>query len=76
MAVQCQHTPGQPADWDVLGWYAYAEHMSKTHRQVRCQGCGLFKIWVPKVPRATKSAINKVLRQLAGAEPTCQEQPE
>ncbi len=22
--------------------------MAKTHRQLRCDGCGLWKIWVPK----------------------------
>lgn len=31
-----------------LGWHEWAEEKSKTHRPVRCSGCGLFKVWVPR----------------------------
>lgn len=31
-----------------LEWHSWAEFMSKTHRQVRCCGCGLYAIWEPK----------------------------
>ncbi len=34
-----------------LDWMSWAEKMSKTHKQVRCPGCGLFKMWVPKAKR-------------------------
>lgn len=28
-----------------LAWHAWAEKHSKKHHQVRCDECGLFKIW-------------------------------
>lgn len=30
-----------------LQWHEWAEKKSKTHRQIRCEGCGLYAIWVP-----------------------------
>lgn len=36
---------------DYLGWHAWAEEKSKTHHQIKCEGCGLYKIWV-KLPTA------------------------
>lgn len=27
----------------------WAEEMLKTHRQVKCKGCNLWEIWVPKL---------------------------
>lgn len=37
-----------PADY--LWWHECAEKMAKTHAQVRCPGCGFWRIWVPKKP--------------------------
>jgi len=31
-----------------LQWHAFAEEKSKTHRQIRCQTCGLYVIWVKR----------------------------
>lgn len=31
-----------------LQWHEWAEHKSRTHRQRRCPGCRLYKIWVPR----------------------------
>ncbi len=31
-----------------IQWHAWAETMSKTHHQRKCDGCGLFAIWEPK----------------------------
>lgn len=31
-----------------LQWHEWAKRMSKTHKQSRCPGCGLWKIWTPK----------------------------
>ena len=31
-----------------IQWHTWAERKAKTHRQIRCPGCGLFAIWVPK----------------------------
>lgn len=39
------HTPSPPA---YLAWHEWAEHKAKTHQQIRCGGCNLLVIWVPK----------------------------
>jgi len=44
-----QHTPC-PSGY--LDWHAWAKRMDHTHRQVRCEGCELFLIWVPKRKRS------------------------
>lgn len=31
-----------------IQWHDWAEKMSKTHRQRRCAGCGLYAIWEPR----------------------------
>jgi len=62
--MACEHTPGQPRQGDYFGWYAYAERMSKTHRQQRCPTCGLWAIWVRKAPKATRAAVNAVIRKM------------
>lgn len=31
-----------------LAWHAWADRMSKTHRQLRCPGCDSLTIWEPK----------------------------
>ena len=42
---KAQHTP-QPDGY--LEWHDWAERMTKTHRQIQCDGCKLWAIWVPK----------------------------
>lgn len=42
------HT-NQPSGY--IAWHDWAQKKTKTHRQVRCQGCGLFSIWVPRKSR-------------------------
>lgn len=42
-----RHTP-QPVGY--LAWHEWAERKARTHRQERCPGCGLWKIWRP-IPR-------------------------
>lgn len=54
---QCQHTPNQPEGY--LAWNAWAEKMSKSHRQVKCPGCGLWALWVPKKERAPRKAAGE-----------------
>lgn len=44
-----QHTPCPTGYFELACW---AEKKLKTHRQVRCGGCGRYMIWVP---RKTKS---------------------
>lgn len=41
-----KHTP---CPEDYMGWHEWAEEKGKTHRQIRCNGCNLFTIWVPKL---------------------------
>jgi len=42
----CEPHTAAPATY--LAWHVWAEKMSKTHRQRRCKGCGLYVIWEPK----------------------------
>ena len=43
---RAKHTPC-PEDYTL--WHEWAEEKGKTHRQIRCAGCNLFTIWVPKL---------------------------
>lgn len=40
-----EHTPSPTGYVAEADW---ADEMLKTHRQVKCSGCGLYAIWVPK----------------------------
>ncbi len=31
-----------------LQWFAWAKKMSKTHKQIKCECCGLYVLWVKK----------------------------
>jgi hypothetical protein len=31
-----------------LAWHDWADRKARTHYQVRCPGCGLYLIWLPK----------------------------
>ncbi len=45
------HTPipgGGPLTTGYGAFMDFANKMSKTHAQVRCPSCGLWKIWLPK----------------------------
>jgi hypothetical protein len=37
-----------------LAWHDWAKRTDLTHRQVRCQRCGLYAIWLPKPPLDTE----------------------
>lgn len=39
-----EHTKGQPNGY--LAWHDWAADMSRTHHQIRCNGCGRYEIWV------------------------------
>ena len=43
-----KHTPHPKGYVDHATW---GYEMLRTHRQVRCDGCGLWAIWVPKKKR-------------------------
>jgi hypothetical protein len=49
--VKCEHTPCPEG---YLEWHSWAKRMAKTHRQVRCPGCGLWKVWVLKPNRVSQ----------------------
>lgn len=40
------HHTESPAGYNQ--WHFWAREMSRTHRQIKCTGCGLYVIWVPK----------------------------
>lgn len=37
------HTPCPDG---YVQWHEWADAKSKTHMQIKCEGCGLYKIWV------------------------------
>lgn len=39
------HTPS-PAGY--IQWHAWAKRMGRTHKQIKCTGCSLYAIWIPK----------------------------
>lgn len=39
------HDP-EPAAY--LAWHDWAEERSKTHKQARCEHCGLYVVWVKR----------------------------
>lgn len=47
------HTPS-PAGY--IAWHTWAARMNRTHRQLRCKGCGRFRIWIPRTPRSNRPA--------------------
>ena len=36
---------------DYIQWHEWAKSMDKTHKQIKCKGCGLYTIWVPRTHR-------------------------
>lgn len=42
------HTPSPDG---YIQWHAWAKRMGRTHRQIRCTGCGLWAIWLPRKKR-------------------------
>ena len=53
MGEDCPHFEDhtvQPEGY--LQWEAWAESMGKTHRQIKCSGCGRYTIWIPKKRRS------------------------
>lgn len=46
------HTTDPSEPLGYLAWHDWAERKSRRHYQVRCPGCGLYKIWRRKPLRA------------------------
>lgn len=61
-----EHTPSPEG---YIQWHAWAGKMNRTHRQIRCSGCGLYKIWVKRTPRdqneAPDASVGQALAQTA-----------
>ena len=51
---EAEHTP-EPQSY--LAWHNWADEKNKTHRQIRCSGCGRFKIWVLRNNKAARALI-------------------
>ena len=49
------HTPDPPG---YIKWHEWAAKMSKTHKQRKCSGCGLYAIWEPRAVRAHRENRN------------------
>lgn len=41
--MKCKHIK-EPTGY--IEWHNWAEKKSRTHRQIRCEKCGLYKIWL------------------------------
>lgn len=62
-----QHTPSPDG---YLAWHEWAEEKAKTHTQIKCSGCGLYAIWVPKLsPRARHGAEANSQQAKRGVKP-------
>lgn len=46
MAERCS-AHNDPGLSSLSEWMDWADEKKKTHRQVRCPDCGLFKVWLP-----------------------------
>ena len=47
--MDCKDHTAQPRSY--IQWHEWALRMTKTHKQIKCPECGLFKIWVRKTPK-------------------------
>jgi hypothetical protein len=55
-----EHTPC-PSGY--IDWHEWAARMKRTHRQIKCGGCGRYSIWEP-LPPATPEEIARKLSVL------------
>jgi hypothetical protein len=44
-----------PCPEGYLQWHEWAKKKSKTHRQIKCNACGLYAIWIPKKKRGVEA---------------------
>lgn len=42
----CKRNPNEPQSY--IQWHAWAEKMSETHSNEKCEYCGLFHVWVKR----------------------------
>lgn len=49
--MECKHTK---CPIGYLQWHAWAKKMSNMFEQIKCENCGKYAIWIPKVKMATK----------------------
>ena len=45
-----------PCPEGYLQWHEWAAKMSRTHRAIKCTGCGLYTIWIPRKKRKVEAA--------------------
>jgi hypothetical protein len=50
------HTKDPTEPEGYIEWHAWARKQGRTHKQKKCPGCGLFKIWVPREKRVRSNA--------------------
>ena len=45
--VDCKNHTNEDPD-GYIQWHEWAKNKGKTHKQIKCQECGLYKIWIKK----------------------------
>lgn len=50
------HTPCPDG---YMAWHSWAREKSRTHAQVKCGQCGLYKIWLPKAEAKIENALRR-----------------
>ena len=51
-----KHTPCPEG---FIDWHDWAKKMGKTHVQVKCDGCGLYTIWVERTTHSIDTVKSK-----------------
>ncbi len=46
MSSACKRHTKCPAGY--VAWHLWAKQKAKTHKQIKCPGCGLYAVWVKK----------------------------
>lgn len=62
------HTPSPEGR---VSWHEWAAKKSKTHRQLRCPGCGLYKIWIPNPGVLTCAGCGNSCDEIKGTTRAC-----
>jgi hypothetical protein len=59
MNVKCpyfhDHTACPPG---YIQWHPWAARKARTHKQIKCTGCGFYAIWVPKTRRKSRDSVS------------------
>lgn len=48
-----------PCPEGYIQWHAWARRQMRTHRQIKCTGCDLYTIWIPRKRRSELPTENQ-----------------